>query len=50
MKKLDNKEKAIVKRTVQRDAYFAHTDQLLLGMYADEYINVGKMLFLRLEK
>lgn len=42
MKQLNNEEKAIVKKTVQRNVFFAHTDQLLLGMCADEDRNVRK--------
>ena len=40
MKHLNSEEETIVKKAVQRNAYFAHTDQLLLGMCADEDMTV----------
>lgn len=39
MKHVNNK-KTIVKKTAQRNPYFAHTDQLLLGMYTNEDVTV----------
>ena len=38
----NNKEKAMVIRTVQKTKYFAYTDQLILSMCADENMNVRK--------
>lgn len=42
MKQLNNKEKAILKRTDQRNRFFAHTVQLF-GMCADENLNVREI-------
>ena len=36
LKNLNAAEKKVAKKAIQRNAFFAHTDQLLLAMCADE--------------
>ena len=36
LKHLNSEEKAVAKKALQRNAFFSHTDQLLLAMCADK--------------
>ena len=50
LKNLTPQEKSVAKKAIQRNAYFAHPDQLLLAMCADEDIAIRQKAVLMIQK
>ncbi|QQP38148.1 Uncharacterized protein FKW44_018646 [Caligus rogercresseyi] len=49
IKKLNSEERSIIQKTIKRNAFFAHTDQLLLCMCTDEDLYIRKKAVLMLK-
>ena len=50
LKNLNPQEKAVAKKAIQRNAYRAHPDQLLLAMCADQDEVIRRKAFLMIRK